>query len=366
MLAVDYVVVGSGLTGATIARELVDAGREVLVIERRPHLGGNVYDHVHPSGIRIHTYGPHYFRTGSTRIWEFVNRFGSFEPYEAVVKSWVEGAFENWPVSGSLIRRRIGESWVAERQGQPGNLEEAALGLMPRLIYELFVKDYNEKQWGVPATLLSPQLCRRFEIHHDDDPRLKPHHRFQGIPSEGYAAFMARVLSGIPVLLGVDYLRDRSRFSARKLLVFTGPIDEFFDYDLGRLAYRGQIRHHDYNADVSGYVLPCGQVNYPRHADGSLIRKLEWKHMMPRRFADRITGSVVTSEVPYSPERPEDFEYPFPDEANHALFERYQQRMSCLQGVLICGRLGEYRYLDMDQAIGRAMVLARQILDGGR
>ncbi|HZZ77584.1 MAG TPA: UDP-galactopyranose mutase [Gemmataceae bacterium] len=361
MISADYVIVGSGLTGAVIARRLVDAGREVQVLERRSYAGGNVHDHVHASGIRIHTHGPHYFRTNSDRIWAFATRFAPFYRYEAALLSLVDGRHENWPIAASLIRRHAGPGWRPEFVGAPRNFEESALSLMPRCVYEKFVKEYNEKQWGVPAHTLSVELCKRFDIRADDEPRLKPQCKHQGIPEVGYAEWMRRMLAGIPVTLDFDYLSRRHEVHARKLLVFTGPIDEFFDFDLGRLAYRGQRRSHRYLADVD-FAQPCGQVNNPMHCNGAHIRTLEWKHMMQPAQTKKIRGTVLTTETPFTPTDPGDYEYPFPDRANADLAEAYRFRAGLLDSVLICGRLGEYRYYDMDQAIGRAMALADKIL----
>lgn len=363
MLSVDYLVVGSGLTGAVIARQLHDAGREVLVVDRRAHGGGNVHDHVHPSGIRIHTYGPHYFRTSSERIWEFATRFGEFDQYEAALLADVLDERTPWPIGASYIRRVVGADWRPEFTGKPTNFEEAALAIMPRLVYERFVKEYNEKQWGVPAHTLAAALCGRFDVRQDDEPRLKPHCPFQGIPKLGYAEWMRQMLAGIPTLLNVDYLPRRHELRARKQLIFTGPIDEFFDFELGRLAYRGQQRRHTYLPDVAGFAQPCGQVNNPLHAGGEHIRTLEWKRMMPAEYTARIRGTVLTTETPFTPENPAEFEYPFPDAFNARRYEEYRRRADALEGTLICGRLGEYRYYDMDQAIGRALSLAQQILD---
>ena len=359
-LTSDYVVVGSGFTGATIARRLADAGREVVVLERRSHIGGNVHDHTHASGIRIHTYGPHYFRTGSDALWEFVNRFTTFYPFEAVLKSWVDGRHENWPIAGSYIRRAIGGDWQPEFRGLPANFEEASLSLMPRLIYEKFVKGYSEKQWGVPARSLSAGLAKRFDVRLDDEPRLM-RHEYQGLPVAGYAGLMENMLRGIPVLTGVDYLLARETFRARCRLIFTGSIDEFFNYEWGRLLYRGQQRKHEYLPNVD-YVQPCCQVNNPNPANGPHIRTLEWKHMMPREYAGRIRGTVLTREVTVTPSDSDQYEYPFPNEANAKLYERYRAHAENMPNLLICGRLGEYRYYDMDQAITRAMLLANQLL----
>ena len=355
----DVLVVGSGITGSVIARTLTDVGRSVLVIERRAHLGGNVHDHYHRSGVRIHTYGPHYFRTNDDKLWAFVSRFSSFYPYEAALKSWVDGRYENWPIAASYFRRTVRPNWRPDFHRKPTNFEEASLSMMPRRIYEKFVKGYTEKQWGVPAYTLSPSLAKRLDVRLDNDPRLM-RHKHQGIPTTGYATFMRNMLAGIPVLLNVDYLKHRPEF-APKLTVFTGPIDEYFGFDLGRLKYRGQARMHRYLADIK-FVQPCAQVNNPDPANGPHIRTLEWKHMMPSEEAAQIRGTVLTTEIAVTPEEPNDYEYPFPDDANTKLYQRYRARANTIPDVLICGRLGEYRYFDMDQAIARAQLHSRRIL----
>jgi UDP-galactopyranose mutase len=356
MLSADYLIVGSGLTGAVIARTLADAGRDVLVVDRRSHMGGNVYDHTHESGIRVHTYGPHHFRTSSDRVWEYVTRFAPFFTYEHCVVSEVDDELPAWPIAGSYIRRIVGKDWKPEFSGSPANFEEAALSLMPRVIYEKFVKEYNEKQWGVGVRQLSPKLCQRFDVRHDDDPRFKPTAKYQGIPEPGFAELTRRMLDGIPVMLNFDYLARQNEVEARKLLVFTGPIDSFFGFELGRLQYRGQRRQHTYLADVD-WKYSAGAVNCPLHANGSHVRTLEWKHWMKQEYARKIKGTLLTTETPFTPLDPNEFEYPFPNSANAALYLEYRKRANTLEQVLICGRLGEYRYYDMDQAIARALAL---------
>ncbi len=355
-----FLVVGSGLTGAVIARSLIDAGRDVLVLDRRSHPGGNVHDHFHPSGIRVHTYGPHYFRTNDDQLWAFVNRFARFYKYEAALTSWVDGRYENWPIAASYIRRAVGPKWEPEFKGVPSNFEEASLSIMPKVVYEKFVRGYNEKQWGVPAHALSAALAKRFDVREDDEPRLM-RHKYQGIPENGYAEFMRKLLRGIPMLLNCDYLSHRDDFKDPKMVIFTGPIDEFFGCDLGRLKYRGQQRHHEYLPDIE-FAQPCAQVNNPDPANGPHIRTLEWKRMMQPEYARRIGGTVLTREITVTPADPNDFEYPFPDEANARLYQAYRARAKAVPDLLICGRLGEYRYYDMDQAIARAFVLAKRIL----
>jgi UDP-galactopyranose mutase len=360
-LSVDYLIVGSGLTGATIARTLADAGCEVLVLERRNHIGGNVHDHVHSSGVRVHTYGPHYFRTNSKEIWQFVHRFSEFLPYEAVVKTLVDGRLEHWPVTAEYIRRLgVLPSTICPPVAAPSNFEEACLSMMPAPVYEKFVRGYTEKQWGTSARNLSAKLASRFEVRLDDELRFS-RHQYQGIPRAGYTEFTRRLLEGIPVLMNCDFLAVRECFRARKLLIFTGAIDEYFSCDLGRLEYRAQRREHFFLKDEFA-VQPCGQVNNPAADSGTHIRTLEWKHMMPPDQAAAIQGTVITREHPYTPEQSDHYEYPFPDERNQMLYEAYRSRVAEQGQLMICGRLGEYRYFDMDQAIGRALRIGRKIL----
>jgi UDP-galactopyranose mutase len=360
----EFVVVGSGLTGATIARMLADAGHSVQVLERRSHVGGNVHDHLHPSGIRIHTCGPHYFRTNAEDIWRFVNRFADFFEYHAVLKTQVGERLEDWPIQADFIRREIGENWQPAFKGVPTNFEEASLAMMPQLVYEHFVKGYTEKQWGVPAATLSARLASRFDVRLDGDVRLS-RHKYQGIPRGGYAEFTRNMLSGIPVVLDCDYIKSRDRFQAQKLLIFTGAIDEFFGCDLGKLTYRAQRREHLF-IPREAYAQPCGQINNPSAAHGTHIRTLEWKHMLPVKQRSLIEGTVITREYPFTAEHPDHYEYPFPDEHNANLYQAYRARASQLNDVVICGRLGEYRYFDMDQAIGHAMKLGCRILTAPR
>ena len=360
MLA-DYVIVGSGLTGATIARTLADHGLDVVVVERRPHLGGNVHDQFHESGIRIHTYGPHYFRTSSDRIWTHVRRFADFYRFEAVLMSLVDDRLENWPVQSSYIERTVGPSWTPGHCGRAMNFEEASLKMMPPVVYRKFVQGYTAKQWGVDPRALQPELAGRFDVRSDGDVRLKSS-RYQGIPVGGYAAFMARMLEGIRVFPNLDYLNHRDEFPARTLSIFTGPVDEYFGFDLGKLTYRGQRRSHEFIADLA-WRQPVPQINYPDTAIPQ-IRTIEWKHMLEPEAAASVTGTVITHETPYTPSNPGDYEYPFPDLANRTLYLKYRERADSHDRLLVCGRLGEFRYFDMDQAIGRALTIADRILRG--
>jgi UDP-galactopyranose mutase len=361
-MALDYLVVGSGLTGAVIARELHDAGFRVQVVDRRSHLAGNVHDSVHVSGIRVHSYGPHYFRTSNKKVWEFVGRFATFDPFTAEIKVRFGNDLENWPIAGSYIRREIGTDWKPAYDGPVENFEQAALSVMPRAIFDRFIKEYTEKQWGKPANELAAALFSRIDIHHDDDPRLKPKATYQGIPRNGYTDLVAKLLKDIPIVLDFDFIQNRQVYLPRCKTVFTGPIDEFFGFDLGSLDYRGQKREVSYLPDTE-FHQPCVQVNEPLHAGGRHIRTIEWKHLPKGSNEEPVTGTVLTRETPFSPREPNDFEYPFPDGKNRELYKMYRERADQLGDVLICGRLGEYRYMDMDQAIARALRQAVLLLE---
>lgn len=362
-MEVDYLVVGSGLTGGTIARALADRGYKVLILDRRAHVGGNVHDHWHAGGIRIHTYGPHYFRTSSEEIWKFVNRFDQFYCYEPVLMTKVDGALEHWPIQGDYIKRTVGLDWKPSFVGSPKNFEEASLAIMPKPIYDKFIYGYNVKQWGIDPKKLESSLAGRFDVRIDGEKRLKTC-PYQGIPISGYAGFTKNIIEGIQTITSVDYRMMRNDITVRKRTIYTGPIDELFDYDLGKLEYRGQKREHTYYPDAN-YLQPVGQVNTPELNQGPQVRILEWKHMMQEKEKEKAVGSVLTTETPFAPNNSNEYEYPFPDSRNRALFKKYQDRVTGMDDLLVCGRLGEYRYYDMDQAIGRALMLVERVLVPG-
>jgi len=370
-ISADYVVVGSGLTGATIARMLHDAGREVVVIDRRSKVGGNVVDHTHESGVIVHTYGPHHFRTNQQRIWEFATRFAEFYRFDWWVMSLLpDQSFEHWPVTASYIEKRFGVDWKPERSGPAANFEEAALRMMPRAIYEEFVKGYTEKQWGVPAESLAANLAGRFVVNPTGEIRLKTH-PYQGLPVDGYSKWMERMLAGVPVLLSTDYLEVRGDVEAKRVTVYTGPIDALFGYDQGRLMYRSQYREHRWvDSGSVGFEQPAPAVNFPT-PEVPFVRQIEWKRMMHPTYAhgafdDRVEGSIrgtlLTTETPYMPEKEDDYEYPFPSDQERAKAEGYRKRALMFDKFVPVGRLAEYKYFDMDQAIGHAMLLGDRLL----
>lgn len=358
-ITADFVVVGSGLTGSTIARLLADQGQDVVILDRRDHIAGNVFDYQHASGAMVHQYGPHYFRCNNERIWNFLNRFTAFYNWAPIIKSKVHNQHLGWPVNADYVNQVVGQDWGLFT-GESENFEQECLSRLPQPIYEQFIKGYTEKQWGVPATSLSKKLAARITINKGTEQTLTPNHRWNALPANGYTAMVKNMLGDIPVHLGIDYLKHKEQIHAKHLLIFTGLIDEFFDYKLGRLKYRGQNRATEYFPEQDNYQ-PCVQVNYPS-PDDPRIRTIEWKHLQPADSTSTIKGTVVTHETPLTPSDPSHFEYPFPDHANADLYKHYRAEAKKLQDVLICGRLGEYRYYDMDHAIGRAMKLADDIL----
>src|SRR4051794_26787537 len=359
MIRADFVIVGSGLTGSTIARILADYKQKVIILERKDHVAGNVYDYKHESGAMIHKYGPHYFRCGSEKIWNFVNRFSTFYNWSAELRSKVKNEYLNWPVQQSYIEEIAGTQWNLFKD-EPKNFEEGCLAKMPPELYELFIKGYTEKQWGVKCTELDKDLATRITINKSNVNTLTPNHKWNALPRKGYTEMVRNMLDGIDVITECDYLKNRKNIIANKLLVFTGPIDEFFGYKYGKLKYRGQNRRIEHLPQTEQYQ-PYIQVNYP-NADEQRIRTIEWKHLMHADDKKNIKGTLLTHETPFTPHTPHQYEYPFPDKANKVLYEKYKKEADTLNNVLICGRLGEYRYYDMDQAIGRAMNFASDIL----
>jgi UDP-galactopyranose mutase len=341
----DYIIVGSGITGATIARFLQDSGREVVVIERRNRVGGNVVDEIHSSGIRYNLYGPHYFRTNSPALWDYVQRFSPFTPFEAVVKTMVDGKVQDWPVTQEMLG-----NFAPLPEGRGSNFEEEHLRRFPKGIYEKYIKAYTEKQWGIPASSLDAPRARPIEIRKDGDKRLNTK-KFQGIPEHGYSAWVESMLNGIEVFTDTDYLDNRNEIVAKKHLVYTGPIDAFFDYAHGKLPSRSQQRQ-TFLCDAN-YILPACQLNYPSPTL-EFIRLIEWKRIWPMA-SDK---TLITAETPIDGGD----EYPLPTREARELYARYRYAADALENITIAGRCGEYRYYDMDQAIARGLTIAMEII----
>jgi UDP-galactopyranose mutase len=360
----DFLIVGAGLFGAVFAREMTDKGKSCLVIDRRPHIAGNCFTR-NVNGISVHEYGPHIFHTQDEGIWRYVNRFARFHPYIHRSKVFNAGRLFSFPVNlatlhqlwGVLTPEEAEQKLAAVREDipDPKNLEDWALSQVGREIYETFIEGYTRKQWNkdpkeLPASILKRIPIRlSFNDNYFDD-------RFQGIPVGGYTGMVSNMLEGVEVRLDADYFQQRPYWnSLASRVVFTGCIDEFFDYADGELEYRS-LRFETSvleKRDAQGTAI----VNYSeRHVP--FTRIVEHKHF---EFGTQPT-TVVTKEFPKTWSRGDTPYYPINDARNEAVLRKYQQRAKSSPHVIFGGRLGEYRYYDMHQVVGSALSKVRQVL----
>lgn len=367
----DYLIVGAGLFGAVCARELTDAGKSVLVIDRRNHVAGNAYTE-DIDGICVHRYGPHIFHTDDKAVWEYVNRFAEFNRFtNAPLARYKEELFslpfnmhtfrQMWGVSTPEGARSILEKQRAEITGEPRNLEQQAIRMVGRDIYEKLVKGYTEKQWGRDCSELPPSIIRRLPVRFTYDNSYFSD-RFQGIPEAGYTSMVENILSGIDVRLGVDYLENREelgRMAGR--VIYTGPIDAFFNYRYGPLEYRG-LRFETEKAAVQNYQGNA-VINYTDpETPWTRIIEHKWFSFGKDSNGNDIPHTVITREYPTEWKPGDEPFYPINDAKNTALYARYKALADKESRVIFGGRLGEYRYCDMDQTIQRAMHLTERII----
>jgi len=335
-----YLVVGAGVFGATCARLLADAGKNVQVVERREIVGGNCADDL-IDGIPVSRHGGHIFHTNARAVWDFVNRFGEWRQYEHRVKARCRDRTYSLPPNLATYDQ-IGMA--------PGPEADA-------LIREMFFEGYSLKQWGKPFKDLPDSITKRVPIRYNYDDRYFSD-RYQGVPEQGFTQLVARMLDGIPVYTGVDYLQDREWWNARhQRVIYSGAVDELFDHNLGRLAYRSLVHRTERMAvdDFQG----CATVNYP-DIELPFTRILEWKHYGWRRELPGET--IVTMEYPSATGEPY---YPVGDKPNRELYRRYREQADMLPWLRPGGRLGNYQYLNMDQAIAQAMRLVEKELSNG-
>lgn len=360
----DYLIVGAGLFGATFAQKAREAGKTVLVIDKRPHVGGNIYTE-EVEGIQVHKYGAHIFHTNDRRVWEYVNRFAEFNRYTNSPMANYCGELYSLPfnmltfnkmwgvVTPEQAKKKIAEQRQESGIVEPKNLEEQAISLVGRDIYEKLVRGYTEKQWGRPCSELPAFIIKRLPVRLTYDNNYF-NALYQGIPTDGYTAMIEKMLAGIEVRLGVDFLKDRDTLckNAAKI-VYTGAIDAYFDYCYGALNYRS-IRFDTEVLDTDNYQGNA-VINYT-DAETPYTRIIEHKHFV---FGTQ-SKTVISRE--YSQEWTQGIEpyYPINDEANTALYEKYRALASKEDAVIFGGRLGQYRYYDMDAVILSAMEAAER------
>jgi len=352
----DYLIVGSGLFGSTFARLATDYGRSCLVIDRREHIAGNCYTH-DSGGIHVHRYGPHIFHTSNRWVWEFVHRFAEFNNFILSPKGvWKDKLYslpfnmntfhEMWDIKTPKAAKHIIED--QRYKGKVTNLEEQALSLVGKDIYERLIKGYTEKQWGRKATELPAFIIRRLPLRFTYDNNYF-NDRYQGIPIGGYTKMFEKMLDGIEVRLNTDYLSDRDYFdSIANKIIFTGPIDEFFDYEFGELDYRS-LRFEEQRLDVENYqgnsiINYCDDSRpYTRIVEHKHFEKVDTNH------------TVITREYPQNYKRGLVPYYPINDDKNNFLYRQYKEKSKSLTNVLFGGRLAEYKYMDMHVVIESAM-----------
>lgn len=363
----DYLIVGSGLTGATLARKLTDAGKRCLVVEKRAHIGGNAYTE-RVDGIDVHRYGAHIFHTNSDALWAFVNRFARMNRYTNSPIANYKGELYNLPFNMNTFyrlwdvktpeaaKRRIEAQRRAAGITQPANLEEQAISLVGTDIYEKLVKGYTEKQWGRSCRELPPEIIRRLPVRFTFDNNYFDT-QYQGVPMEGYTALVERLLEGSDVRLNTDYLENKTELNRlAQRVIYTGCIDAYYDYRFGPLSYRS-VRFETRRFEVPNYQGNA-VINYT-DAETPYTRTIEHKHFV---FGSQ-PYTIVSWE--YSAEWQPGAEpyYPINDEQNQTLYERYARLAQNEPGTFFCGRLAQYRYADMDQAMESAMRLANKLLE---
>ena len=367
MGARHVLIVGAGFSGAVTGRSLAEAGHRVSILESRNHVAGNCHTARDPeTGVMVHVYGPHIFHTGDVEVWDYVTRFGAFEPYRHRVQTTVGGRVYGLPMNLMLINQFFGtamgpdeaRAFVAARADQditdPQSFEEQALAFVGPELYEAFFKGYTQKQWGVHPSALPAAILKRLPLRfsYDDSYFDHPH---QGIPRDGYTALVEAILDhpGIEVTLNTAY--DPARHSADHV-IYTGPLDAYFGHDLGRLGYR-TLDFERFTAEGDYQGTPV--MNYG-DADVAHTRITEHKHFAPWEAHERTTCFRETSRLA----EPEDIPYyPIRLVEEKALLQDYVNRAKELQGVSFAGRLGTYRYLDMDVTIREALDLGRACVD---
>lgn len=356
-------VVGAGFAGATCARRLAEAGEPVVVVDRRPHVAGNAYDHIDAHGVLVHAYGPHIFHTNSERVVAFLSRFTEWRPYEHRVLAAVDGQLLPIPINRTTINRLYGldldeagvlaflESVRVPCAGARSS-EDAVLGSVGRDLCDKFFRGYTRKQWGLDLSELSAGVAARIPTRSNDDDRYFTD-RFQAMPAQGYTQLFQRMLDHrlIEVRTGVDFRALRSQPFWQRI-VYTGPLDEYFDHRLGRLPYRSLRFEHEH-LPARGLVQDVGTINYPnQHA---YTRITEFRHLTGQAHS----GTSVVREYPQAEGDPY---YPIPTAENDALFRRYHALAEAEAGVLFVGRLAQYRYYNMDQVVAAALHACDELL----
>ncbi len=362
----DYLIVGAGYAGSVLAERLArDAGKRVLICDRRPHIAGNAYDHHDAAGLLVHKYGPHIFHTNSREVFEYLSRFTEWRQYQHRVLASVDGQLLPIPINLDTINRYYGLSLssfevedflakMAEHREQIRTSEDVVVSRVGRELYEKFFRNYTRKQWGLDPSELDSSVTARVPIRTNRDDRYFTD-TYQAMPKHGYTRMFENMLDhpNVKILLNCDY-RDIERVIPFKEMIYTGPVDEFFDFRFGKLPYRSlEFKHETHDAAV---YQPAPVVNYPN--DYLYTRVTEFKYLTGQEHAK-------TSIVYEFPRAEGDPYYPVPRPENAELYAKYKALADKTQGVYFVGRLATYKYYNQDQVVAQALSVYKKIRGGG-
>ena len=362
-MELDVLVVGAGFAGSVVAERLASAGRRVHVIDRRSHIAGNAYDENDAQGILIHRYGPHIFHTNSDEVFAYLSRFTDWRPYEHRVLASVDGKLLPIPINLDTVNRLYGFhldeeglkayfETVREARETIRTSEDVIVNTVGWDLYRKFYQGYTRKQWGLDPSELFASVASRVPVRTNRDDRYFTD-THQAMPKDGYTPMFARILDhpNISIELGRDFQEIRPKARARHI-VYTGPVDEYFDHCFGKLPYRSLRFEHEQLPGVENFQ-PVGTVNYPN--DHAYTRITEFRHLT----GQTAPGTSIVREYPQAQGDPY---YPIPRPENDALFKKYQALAQQEKDVTFVGRLAQYRYYNMDQVVGAALSIARKIL----
>jgi UDP-galactopyranose mutase len=354
----DYLIVGAGFAGATMAERLAaHAGKRVLICDKRPHIGGNAYDHYDAAGVLIHKYGPHIFHTNSQEVFSYLSRFTDWRPYQHRVLASVDGQLVPIPINLDTINQLYGTSFtsfelegffasMAEERKPVKTSEDVIVSKVGRELYEKFFRNYTRKQWGLDPSELDASVTARVPVRTNRDDRYFTD-TYQAMPLHGYTKMFERMLAhpNIQILLNADY-REIKSMIPHKQLVYTGPVDEYFDYSFGKLPYRS-LRFEWETRDVA-VAQPAPVINYPN--DHLYTRITEFKYLSGQEHPK----TTLVYEYPTDQGDPY---YPVPTPENAALYAKYQELADATSDVVFLGRLGTYKYYNMDQVVAQALAV---------